>query len=100
MAGTVSEVWNEDAGEPVRCPFCGSADGECPHPVASIDHTEGSRPGGVFLHRYELLERAINAVFAEQLRTAPDLDLDWKDPYLREIRETARQGHLETGERT
>ncbi|HFA59193.1 MAG TPA: hypothetical protein ENJ83_00735 [Rhodospirillales bacterium] len=68
--------------------------------MASIDHTEGSRPGGVFLHRYELLERAINAVFAEQLRTAPDLDLDWKDPYLREIRETARQGHLETGERT
>ena len=94
----MSEVWNEDTGEPVRCPFCGSADGECPHLVASIDHTEGSCPGGVFFHRYELLERAITAVFAEQLRTAPDVDLDWKDPYLQEIWETARQGHLETGE--
>lgn len=77
-------MWDEDTGEDVECPYCGS-DGDCPHLLAVIDRTFLTCNGGYAFERFGEFRTMLEEAFRKHLRTAIGASHEWKQYYLQEL---------------
>lgn len=77
-------MYDEDTGEEIRCPYCGS-DEDCPHLLVLFDRTFGECLGGYAFGRYEELEGLIQEAFLELLERGTPEKYSWSDPDIAEL---------------
>jgi len=75
---------DENTGEQIRCPFCGSVD-ECSHLLAVIDRTFNDCPGGYASDRYHEFRTVIENTFAELLTSGEQKKPSWTDPEITQL---------------
>ena len=88
---------NEDTGEPIQCPHCGSKD-DCPHLLAVIDSSFLECSGGYAYDRFNEFRAKIEESFLKYLQTGKASGRKWNNPELRELWTYADSQYPETGE--
>lgn len=83
---------DEDTGEPIDCPYCGSED-ECPHLLAVLDRTSLECSGGYAFDRFDEFRDAIAGVFLGRLQADAPLVTTWKDPFVLDLWNHARENY-------
>ncbi|MDP9350559.1 MAG: hypothetical protein M3P51_03325 [Chloroflexota bacterium] len=88
---------DEDTGEDVECPFCGSGE-DCEHLLAVLDMTFHECRGGSVMTHLDTLRNQIQSAFAERLRTQAAPVESWKWDHLGELWDYSEDAYQSSGE--
>jgi len=75
-------MWDEDAGQPVTCPFCGQDD-VCSHMLAVVDKSIVECRHGRFSNYFGKFLTLLEDAFAEAMEAGDPVD--WGDELIREM---------------
>jgi hypothetical protein len=81
----MSTVIDEDTGEELNCPYCGSTE-DCPHLFAVLDNSFSTCEGGYSYERFDELLESVERAFKDRLnvRRRPAKS-EWKDYYVQAL---------------
>jgi hypothetical protein len=88
---------NEDTGEAIQCPHCGSED-DCSHLLAVIDRSFLWCSGGYAFSRFNEFHSAIEEAFLKRLQAGDVASPKWKDGRLQELWEYGTEEYGKTNE--
>lgn len=88
---------NEDTGDEIKCPRCGSDD-DCPHLLAVIDSSFLECSGGYAYSRFGEFSTAVEKAFLRILQSRSASKAKWKDRDIQELWASAKEGYEKSGE--
>jgi hypothetical protein len=77
-------MYNEDTGEEITCPHCGS-DEKCAHLLILLDLTFGECMGGYAFNRYDEFEKIVQEAFVDLLEGGAAESISWSNPEIAEL---------------
>jgi hypothetical protein len=88
---------DEDTGEAIQCPYCGSdgSEGDCEHVLAIIDRSFLECSGGYAIDRFKEFRQHIEKAFIDKLRIGAISSGRWKDDAIEELWEYAKDNYSE-----
>jgi hypothetical protein len=90
-------MYDEDTGDAVECPFCGSED-DCPHLLAVLDRSFNECNGGYAYSRFHEFAERITETFERELKAGRKARKPEEDGLVAELWEYAVEAYPESKE--